>query len=64
MNCPFCLKPVEGPSYHEVLGWERDRKQGGTNALRLRERTGKQAHQWCVDRAVEGRTGQQELWSG
>jgi hypothetical protein len=62
--CPFCHGPVEPGErvYYEVLGWEAERKQGGTNALRLRSRTGQQAHWFCVDKASRGHTGQSELW--
>jgi len=40
--------------YYEVTGYERERAQGGTNALRLRQRSGRVACQLCVDRAARG----------
>jgi len=62
-RCPFCHKDVEtGERYYsEVLGWEASRKAGGTNALRLRSKTGSVAHWLCVDRSVQGFAGQQRL---
>jgi hypothetical protein len=64
MICPFCHAPIEPGErvYHEVLGWETERKQGGTNAIRLRQRTGQRAHWRCVDRAQHGLSGQSELF--
>jgi hypothetical protein len=61
--CPFCSKAVSQGErlYREVLGWEEERKQGGTNALRVRLPTGTVAHWHCVDLAAHGRTGQLEI---
>jgi hypothetical protein len=61
--CAFCRQEVlQGErAFFEVLGWEQERRQGGTNALRLRSRTGSVAHALCVDRAVRGREGQLAL---
>jgi hypothetical protein len=52
IKCTLCGAPIgdDGRVYHEVVGFERDRKQGGTNALRCRRRTGRVAHPFCVDR--------------
>ena len=63
--CPFCGQAVEhGQRYYaEVTGWEAVRSQGGTNALRLRIRSGRLAHWHCIDRAVHGGPGQQDLSS-
>lgn len=63
--CPFCAQVVaQGErAYFEAIGWEEQRKGGGTNALRLRNRTGAVAHWMCVDRAAHGRDGQLNLLS-
>ena len=65
--CPFCQQQTDSfPSSalsYEVIGWERTRHQGGTNALALRKRTGTVAHAHCVDKAKQGLTGQDALWS-
>jgi len=55
ISCSLCGAPIGAREqvYHEVLGFERDRKQGGTNALRCRRRTGKIAHRFCVDREAQ-----------
>ena len=64
--CVFCEQPMleaveNGETiYHFVQGWERDREQGGTNALRLRSRTGDVAHSRCVERAAAGVAAGQE----
>jgi hypothetical protein len=52
ISCSLCGAPIGERErvYHEVVGFERDRRQGGTNALRCRRRTGKVAHIFCVDR--------------
>jgi hypothetical protein len=54
--CHLCKKPIESSDrvYFEVTGFERPRTQGGTNALRLREQTGRVAHVECVDKAAQG----------
>lgn len=61
--CPFCPEPImPGDRVRfEVIGWEKDRPQGGTNALELRERTGKVAHARCVERAKHVHPDQGEL---
>ena len=63
--CSFCRREVlpHTRMYYEVLGWEAERKKGGTNALRLRSRTGAVAHWECVDRAAHGHAHQMELMS-
>ena len=63
-TCPFCREDVTDDDFylHEITGWEKTRAEGGANAIRLRQRTGKKAHQLCVERAGKGLTGQQGLW--
>lgn len=49
-SCVICgqrVRPGE-PVYRQVVGFVRPRRQGGTNALRLREATGRVAHAACV----------------
>jgi len=62
--CILCGGPVTGHQQVEfqVVGFERPRAQGGTNALRLRRRTGNVAHRDCVDKEARGLTGQEPLF--
>lgn len=56
MTCSICADPIEPASeafYHEEAGWTQPRAQGGTNALRGRQVTGRRAHARCVGRAAE-----------
>ena len=64
-KCAFCkdVLHIGDPILHEVIGWESTRKQGGTNHIHLRKRTGARAHHWCVEKATRGLIGQVELWS-
>jgi len=60
-TCRFCTRQVEPTDrniYQRVVGWERRRTSGGTNAIALREVKQEWAHAHCVDRAKEGHTGQ------
>lgn len=50
--CEFCfnqLDPLAPTTMHSVRGWEKPRKQGGTNTIHLRQPTGKFAHEHCVN---------------
>lgn len=52
-RCPLCHEPVEPGAhgtYQKLTGWAKDRKQGGTNAVRLREPLDLWAHGTCIDR--------------
>lgn len=40
--------------YRKVVGFERHRQQGGTNALRLRQPQDEWACRWCVERQAKG----------
>jgi hypothetical protein len=54
-HCTFCGATLDADApgtYQWVSGWERRRKQGGTNALRLAERQGKWACPACIDERV------------
>ena len=59
-ECTFCGEPVGHPPYFEVTGWERHREQGGTNALRLREQTGRVACSACIAKKSLGVSEDQE----
>jgi hypothetical protein len=62
--CPFCQQPVDLGNPHNwqrVQGWEQKRRQGGTNALALRETKQEWAHPACVVLAKDGRGGQGRL---
>ena len=54
-DCSLCGEEIfsqdEYEMYRQVVGWERTkrRKQGGTNALRIRRETGALAHGRCVE---------------
>lgn len=54
-TCSLCGQEIfEADQYtlhRQVVGWEptKRRKQGGTNALRIRRETGALAHGRCVD---------------
>lgn len=55
--CVFCGDVVDpdGPlTYRRVVGFERHRDAGGTNALRLRQPLEEFACYSCVDRAANG----------
>ena len=66
LRCKFCDLPVDPNQlgvYRYVKGWEKARRKGGgTNALRLRERTDTYAHSPCIDSEVRGRRGQDNLF--
>jgi len=56
MKCAICEKPIDSTrhAHRWVSGWEKDRKQGGTNALRCREPADLWAHDHCVDLMARG----------
>lgn len=56
VRCFYCgeLIPSSRGAHARVTGWEKARKAGGTNALRVRERTGEWAHDRCVDMKSRG----------
>jgi len=49
--CAICSKIMDltRPHYHEETGWVKPRRHGGTNALALRQRTGRFAHWECIE---------------
>lgn len=59
-ECVFCDQPVGHAPYYEVKGWEKTREQGGTNALRLREQTGRVACAACITKQAFGVSESQE----
>lgn len=60
VECGEEVNPRSRSSCREVRGWEKLRAQGGANAIRLREETGRWAHGWCVDVMALGVGSQQE----
>ncbi len=52
--CSICGKEIQTLrfAYRRVVGWEKHRQQGGTNAIRLRQSLDEWAHSMCVDREV------------
>lgn len=54
-KCVFCGREVNPDvDYREVTGFERYRKAGGTNAIRLRKPGERWACTPCVDRMAKG----------
>lgn len=67
MRCavPTCRREIpKGETvWHEVIGYEKERAQGGTNALKFRQRTGTVICDHCrLRREHGGSTGQGELF--
>lgn len=51
MTCAFCGEEVSvRRGWVEVVGWTRQRKQGGTNSVSLRTPTGRLACDGCIQR--------------
>jgi len=51
--CTFCEREIDPESrmtYRKVIGWERPREGGGTNALTLREPTEVFACWICIEK--------------
>lgn len=63
-NCHFCGKQITTMSsaYNRVIGWERKREAGGTNALALREPQPEWAHSWCIDMQKAQIPGQEPMF--
>jgi hypothetical protein len=61
LMCVFCRDVVilNQPHYWEETGFVKGRSAGGTNALALRQRTGRVAHLSCVDLRRAGYDPQQ-----
>lgn len=55
-GCVFCERPIDVTrDYRKVSGWERGhRPAGGTNAIRMPERSDTWACRGCVDRLGRG----------
>jgi hypothetical protein len=54
-RCAFCGGPIVAEhDYRQVVGWERRRSAGGTNAIRLRANTDQWACFRCVDKQAAG----------
>ena len=55
--CTFCEREIDPESrmtYRKVIGWERPREGGGTNALTLREPTQVFACSSCIEKLKLG----------
>jgi len=62
--CPLCGQSIDPTSpyvWQRVEGWERKRKQGGTNAIALRRTRQEWAHPACVTLARDGYSGQETI---
>jgi len=56
-TCEFCRKEVEHNDKHcyfEIIGWEGQRKGGGTHAVHMRRRTGAVMHHGCMEKLKMG----------
>ena len=62
-KCPLCRKPVDNndpSSWKQVQGWVGGPRK---DSMRLREDTGKYAHDYCIKKIQEGQAiDQAELW--
>ena len=64
VRCAFCHEPVDTDrpgAFRRVTGWEKNRDQGGTNAVALRQPHDDWACAPCIDLAVKGLLGQASL---
>ena len=60
MTCVYCKGPIDGSlDYRRVIGWERQRSAGGTNAIALREPQDEWACAECVRKLKRGVTLEQ-----
>ena len=61
--CSLCGEPVDAFSprvYRKVVGYERTRKAGGTNALALRQPLEEWAHLHCIEKVKHIGSARQE----
>jgi len=59
-RCVYCNRPVTiDHDYRKVIGWERHRSGGGTNALAVREPQDEWACSECVSKLKRGVTMEQ-----
>jgi hypothetical protein len=59
-HCVYCGAEIDAASdYRKIVGWERSRSAGGTNAVALREPTDEWACRWCIERLKRGITAEQ-----
>lgn len=64
VNCELCGKPLEttqAGTCRYVEGWEKNRIQGGTNAISMRKVHDRWAHWPCVDLRQKGLLEQEVL---
>lgn len=55
LRCTFCGAEIKlNRDYQKVVGFEKRRIQGGTNALRMREPQQEWACMHCIDRQSSG----------
>lgn len=67
LTCFSCKAEIarEADAWHEITGWEKTRKQGGTNAVFDRKRTGIVMCDPChTRRKFGGDPGQGDLFDG
>ncbi len=60
-KCTFCDGPVSADrDYRKVVGWERNRAAGGTNAIAAREPQDEWACTTCIEKLKRGVTIEQQ----
>lgn len=63
--CEFCGEPIKSVrwAWRKIIGYEKTRKQGGTNAIALRKPLDEWACDRCVDKLRNGVDPRQEgIW--
>lgn len=54
-QCIHCSDPIDpDQDFRKVIGWERRRGAGGTNAIKLRQPQDEWACRYCIAKLVKG----------
>jgi hypothetical protein len=62
-TCALCGDPIRigEKCGFQIVGYEYERIQGGTNVIHLRRRTGNVAHKTCIEQGKREVPGQMRL---